>query len=729
MDRARVLHVLTMRRAPGRGILTVAPGMVMACTVLMLATAPAKAETKPRTVQGLVECKAADPVCATAAGAFSPMVWLAPDELAYPMLPHPFAFDGIDNDDDGCLDLDDPDEVTALVPKDKSNEKTMRSELVLLLKRLKKYNLLLAMDPVPKGELEAAPVDVPTGDCSKTKRLSEFRLCREVGAEIKCGPTPAVLYHFQRGVEGRAGNTKSGLPTPLRRKIDALQYWMYYPWDDGHLHDGEHVTVFVPQAGERRGSPVEAMIGAGHVPSTGNNVLVSTDWEPVPQRPGGPQLVGPHTPSNIRPHLPVLVEMGKHASAPDLNCNGRFDIGLDANFLPTGAWGTRDINFALDKTQWGDTKDWFSLQRARSGLLTERTFNGGNEDVRKPYIDACPAESFGRQLLLNAPPRSGPALEGYRLVDANILRDLTEAASRQGPEAEAQVKALLFDHQNLLFGDSKRWDSLDKVSYSREALAQWGKDNEISSAPRPDIWNHTDFGTYVNDFKLSIFPRISLGPIFSASNGNGRWGLFLRLSDLRILNMRLAADSSLEFRLLFDRLRLPGSDNATSVSGFNDNLLGRDSKAVPQLGFVYNAFSTGYRGPYVGLTYQDTYVSYRREFLYPEGRLADPDAKDYVVVERQSRNLYVEAGYSAALPGLLEQALRWGRLKRFAQTHPLQFRFGLAGPLIKGGRRLDSGDPGVLRAYNVPSSVELRVSVQLVAQSLLGRRHPLGFQN
>ena len=44
-------------------------------------------------------------------GSFAPMVWLARDETVYPVLPHPFGFDGIDNDHDGSLDIADPDEI------------------------------------------------------------------------------------------------------------------------------------------------------------------------------------------------------------------------------------------------------------------------------------------------------------------------------------------------------------------------------------------------------------------------------------------------------------------------------------------------------------------------------------------------------------------------------------------------------------------------------------------
>jgi hypothetical protein len=46
-----------------------------------------------------------------AARRFSPHFALAPDEPVRPTMPYPFAFDGVDEDDDGVLDLADPDEI------------------------------------------------------------------------------------------------------------------------------------------------------------------------------------------------------------------------------------------------------------------------------------------------------------------------------------------------------------------------------------------------------------------------------------------------------------------------------------------------------------------------------------------------------------------------------------------------------------------------------------------
>ena len=78
---------------------------------------------------------------------FAPMVWLGPSEIAYPMLPHAFAFDGIDNDDDGCTDLEDADEIGALVAP--SNDEARREKAEKLMRRLRRLrrDLAAGVDP------------------------------------------------------------------------------------------------------------------------------------------------------------------------------------------------------------------------------------------------------------------------------------------------------------------------------------------------------------------------------------------------------------------------------------------------------------------------------------------------------------------------------------------------------------------------------------------------------
>jgi hypothetical protein len=108
-----------------------------------------------------------------------------------------------------------------------------------------------------------------------------------------------------------------------------IEYWTYYPIDNGHVgshaHDTEHVFVEVDKLG---GAP-RAILAAAHLDSSPNNVYSSLD------------------PSDAEwPTLPLFafVELGKHALAPDVNRDGFFTAGRDVNGYREVAhlWGIRD---------------------------------------------------------------------------------------------------------------------------------------------------------------------------------------------------------------------------------------------------------------------------------------------------------------------------------------------------------------------------------------------------
>jgi hypothetical protein len=108
-----------------------------------------------------------------------------------------------------------------------------------------------------------------------------------------------------------------------------IEYWFYYPFDvgglDSHLHDPEHLFVEVDKLGGR----VSRVIGAGHGYLAGNNIYSA-------ERAGA-----------FAADLPLfaIVELGKHATAPDMDRNGVFTPGLDENEYRERAkvWGVRDV--------------------------------------------------------------------------------------------------------------------------------------------------------------------------------------------------------------------------------------------------------------------------------------------------------------------------------------------------------------------------------------------------
>ncbi len=108
-----------------------------------------------------------------------------------------------------------------------------------------------------------------------------------------------------------------------------LEYWYYYPFDEGkphrHIHDSEHVFIEV----DKLGGAVRSFIASDHgsfAPNNGYSTFVR-----------GAQPIS----------LPlfVMVELDKHAMSPDINRDAEFTRGVDENMWPLKyeAWGVRDV--------------------------------------------------------------------------------------------------------------------------------------------------------------------------------------------------------------------------------------------------------------------------------------------------------------------------------------------------------------------------------------------------
>ena len=107
-----------------------------------------------------------------------------------------------------------------------------------------------------------------------------------------------------------------------------IEYWYYYPFDEGkphaHVHDSEHMFIEV----DKLGGAVRGVFASDHDALAPNNLysVLVKDASPVA--------------------LPLYatVEFGKHAMAPDLDHDGRFTRGVDDNLHrePYAVWGLRD---------------------------------------------------------------------------------------------------------------------------------------------------------------------------------------------------------------------------------------------------------------------------------------------------------------------------------------------------------------------------------------------------
>lgn len=149
-----------------------------------------------------------------------------------------------------------------------------------------------------------------------------------------------------------------------------IEYWFYYPFDEGkphsHIHDSEHLFVEV----DKLGGAVRNVFASDHDSFAPNN-LYST-------------LVKGSRPVNLP--LFAMAELGKHAMAPDMNHDGRFTRGVDDNLHTQSYafWGLRDRS----------TKFHFMMEPYLASMSLPRRRNGrfalADADVLFPGLDVPP---------------------------------------------------------------------------------------------------------------------------------------------------------------------------------------------------------------------------------------------------------------------------------------------------------------------------------------------------
>jgi hypothetical protein len=624
---------------------------------------------------------------------YAPAIWLAQEEPFYPMLPHPFAFDGIDNDLDGSFDLADPDEVNAFAyPElDTGEGRKCHSEaLRAVFGRLLDIRHCVEREGRPDEclHLDSAK-NIPSG-CKNNVPLRDFHVCgRFLGAgELRCGPDPVVIYSdpAEPIQPSEAGAKSLG---PGTSAIGGIQYWMYYPWDAEHINDGEHVTIFYdPKRGTEDPVDVKVVIGAGHLPNTSNNVLYAS-------RDDHARTLAPR---GLPRHLPFLIELGKHASAPDFNCNGQFDIGVDANDGPQGVWGSRDVAVLVNKKGINRFDPWMSVARDGSGFLVEESFFRG--DAPNEWLRSCPEFTRGRAILDRlagrtagveptsgvGPPeyaqrRTAVSTHRYRLVSSALLAELYKSAN----SAAALATFLSADeNRSALWGASV--PAVDPAQ-----IASCGSSADASGTPctglwpshprklggRRDVWTHGDFWDgrtkrFDNDFKRRLFKRYGLGVSYLVEGGNGRLGLVGRVAGGAL---RLVPESSLDLGVWFDSIHDPVQRRQ-----------GLRTSRPSDVSVTYNAFRTSYRGVYAGGAWHGKNYDVTRETLLGK------DGGQTDVIRTYRSNLSLHAGFTVG----------WARgAARFA------LRAGGQGSLVRGKVRDGS-------AYRTTRPAGLHVALEIV---------------
>ncbi|HEY0077916.1 MAG TPA: hypothetical protein VGB73_04660 [Pyrinomonadaceae bacterium] len=183
-----------------------------------------------------------------------------------------------------------------------------------------RYNSTKSSDsPCKHGDKCVAHLD----DKSATVYYQVHRIVRERGS-VGDPFDPAALEH------GSTGNALGERILKLD-KIEklTLRYYFYYCADcgfGGHGHDLENIELEILIEKEKNGARYRArvaeVVGAAHGVHWFNNRLRVTDDTVFP--------------------ITILVEEGKHASAPDNDGGGTYEKGLDTNKRVRDAWGLRD---------------------------------------------------------------------------------------------------------------------------------------------------------------------------------------------------------------------------------------------------------------------------------------------------------------------------------------------------------------------------------------------------
>ena len=527
---------------------------------------------------------------------YAPIVWLADDVRLHPMLPHPFAFDGIDNDGDGLTDLKDPCEVSMgnMDPKDNMELK----KLINLVEKFRGLRFSLDMTPALKRSLEScdskkelellekSPLFKRLEKISKTRKiklekvtikkknnsweLSNYEELKLSDCELKGGvrfdidenllkaddksllakikkkakeedgisisklelikfadnvfvitgkneedtkgtciyiakqkedklnvyrgrkqtyvitnhtthitieredklPPARVVYYTNPADRGHRNIIKKGREIVTNNQI--YQYWFYYLFDEGlgsHMHDSEHAFVYVDER------EVQCVVGAGHRPATANNILIAGN---VMLR----DALGAHSkiPISLPKHIPILVELGKHASAPDRNMDGRFDWGMDANWHPYRAWGSRDGVFVTGITESGEMRPEYSFPRNEKGLIVEESW--GND--KSSYCEGYKEAGFDEKL------RRGGKKRRYALFPLYYMRELYELLKDvEKTDKEGTKPSFSFNSCKVLDNDGNISPDL-RSKFSNHGIEL--SENAILTIEKKDSeWRITDY--------------------------------------------------------------------------------------------------------------------------------------------------------------------------------------------------------------------------------------------
>lgn len=392
---------------------------------------------------------------------FAPVYWFSPGERYFPVMPFFTAFDDADNDGDGIPDLDDPDEIAPLDAEGRPSWDRL--------------------DGLYHGNLPGSDKRL------KYERPAVFYQVRD----MEDGWVRDLWRYLKNDDQAWKRIIKKGMPDDLLRLLRdsaawrSYEYFAYYLNDwglIGHPYDVEFATIFAP-ADTGLAKRFRVFVGAGHTRRVPNNVLVLhgelaarevTAWP-------DPKI----DPAEQRPR--ILVELGDHSSAPDVDPPGQFHPGLDANWQIHDLWGTRDVQASAGVGFLGTYQPWMTLPRTEANSAVFHPPGITAEVVRETIMKQQALQARTERLA-----EEGDALATYALLPGALFECLVEALER---DAKEDVESILEEIQSAI-GDQRipGWGE----QWSAASLGS-GLELSDSSYARMRLWSS---GLYQGDKKI-----------------------------------------------------------------------------------------------------------------------------------------------------------------------------------------------------------------------------------
>ncbi|MFQ5927834.1 MAG: hypothetical protein ACE5MH_10425, partial [Terriglobia bacterium] len=413
------------------------------------------------------------------AARYAPIYWFGPGERYYPTVPFFTAFDGIDNNGNGAVDLADPLETAP-----------------------------------PWNVLNQLYLDDDTGNTQKIKRSAIFfRVCDLAADDIqamwrylKSDEQAWHRFDIDPDILSELLQTdavdQEGLIVASGSQFRVIQYYAFYLRDyglQGHPYDSEPAYVFVP-TDEKLAEEFRIVVGGGHTERVPNNVVVMSGASASRQR-------------GLDSRPSILVELGDHSSSPDLPPYGAFSPGLDANWHNYDLWGTRDVQASSGLGAIGTYRPWMTFPR--DPALSVRLFPPvvpdsslrkmnqiGIEDAQRiERYSLLPVEPFAELFDQLAETQSPPTTDEMRKIELLMARIV-----------ELMHRKWRFDASA---GYADRFSGFDKLNESEKIAAVVQMQEWLQ--PDNTVENHYIWMTnHYTSAATRIFKQHLFRPVFKA---------------------------------------------------------------------------------------------------------------------------------------------------------------------------------------------------------------------